>query len=221
VENRYAALVRGSSAIFPRGYLWLIPAWYVVMAIAMEIKGQMPNWYCDCALGALLLATFTLIAVLSTLRSNAFLADDSGIWLGLRAGARRRFGPRRRQSRHLPWPEVLQIKIASRRYGARLEVFLPAQALTGRGRFIWRIIAAIVTLLIPVAYLFRAPGLVRPRSGPLRYRIPLYEVTPEQLRLALAPLAPPNVTIAVLPRWRTRVMRRLRGTRRSRLATAA
>ena len=41
MENRYTALVRGSSAIFPRGFLWLIPVWYVV--IAAVIKGQGPG----------------------------------------------------------------------------------------------------------------------------------------------------------------------------------
>lgn len=219
MENRFAALVRGSSAIFPHGYLWLIPVWYGIVAAAMEIKGHMPSWYCDFALAALLLATFTLVAVLSTLRSNAFLADDSGIWLGLRAGARRR-GRRRRQNRLLPWPEVARIRIAARRYGARLEIFLPDDADTGRGRPVWRVIAAVLTLAIPLAYLFRMPGILRPRSR-LRYRVPLYDVTPEQLRLALAPMVPPNVAIAVLPRWRTRAMRRLRRLRRSRLATAA
>jgi hypothetical protein len=73
-------------------------------------------------------------------------------------------------------------------------------------------------VLIPPACLLRSPGLLHPRSDPLRYRIPLYEVTPEQLRLALVPFAPPNVPIAVRPRWHTRALSRLR---RSRLTTAA
>jgi hypothetical protein len=111
----------------------------------------------------------------------------------------------------------MRIRIVSRRYGARLEIFLPEGTDTGRGHAPLRVIAAVVTLAIPLAYLFRMPGILRAGSG-LRYRIPLYDVTPEQLRLGLAPMVPPNVAIAVLPRWRTRAMRRLR---RSRLATAA
>ncbi len=218
MENRYTALVRGSAAVFPRGYLWLIPVWYVVIAALVEVKGKPPAWYAPCALGALLLAAFVLIAVLSTMRNNAFLVDDSGIWLGLRGGARRRFGRRRRQNRYLPWPEVRQLRIVSRRYGARLDVFLPAGSVSGRGRLIWRVIAAGLTVFIPPAYLFRSPGILRPRSDPLRFRIPLYDVTPEELRLALVPLVPPNLPIAVQPRWRTRALRRLR---RSRLTTAA
>jgi len=222
VENRYTALVRGSSAIFPRGYLWLIPVWYAVIAAAIMLKGRAPSWYDPIALGALLLAALTLLAVLTTIRNNAFLADDSGIWLGLRGGARRRFSRRRRQNRHLPWPEVRQIRIAYRRYGARVDVYLPDAPISSRGRAIWQVtavgLAAGLTVVIPLTYLFRSPAILRPRSDPRLYRIPLYDVTPEELQLALVPLVPPNLPIAVRPRWRTRALRRLR---RSRLTTAA
>jgi hypothetical protein len=218
VENRYAALVRGPSVIFPRGYLWLIPLWYAAIAALAEVRGKPPSWYALCALAATTMAVITLIAVLSTVRSNAFLVDESGILLGLRGAARRRFGRRRSANRHLAWDEVRQLRIASRPYGARLDIFLPAGSVGGRGRMVWRIAAASLTVLIPPACLFRSPGLLRPRSDPLRYRIPLYDVAPEQLRLALVPFAPPSVPVAVRPRWRTRALSRLH---RSRLTTAA
>ena len=228
MEHRYTALVRGSSAIFPRGFLWLIPIWYVAIAAAIKFKDRAPlwyepmRWYEPIALGALLLAALTLLVVLSTIRNNAFLVDDSGIWLGLRGGARRRFGPRRRRNRHLPWAEIQQIRIVYRRYGARFDVYLPAVPASGRGRAFWRVtatsLAAGLTVLIPPAYLFRYPAILRPRMDRRRYRIPLYDVMPEELRMALLPLVPPNLPMAVRPRWRTRAMRRLR---RSRLATAA
>lgn len=222
MESRYTALVRGSSAIFPRGYLWLIPVWYVVIAAAIKFRGRSPAWYEPIALGALLVGALTLMAVLATIRNNAFLADESGVWLGLRGGARRRFARRRRQNRYLPWPEVQRLRIVFRRYGARIDIFLPAAPASSRGRAIWRVtatsLAAGLTVLIPLAYLFRSPAILRPRRNPHRYRIPLYDVTPEELRLALVPLVPPNLPIAVRPRWRTRALRRLR---RSRLTTAA
>jgi hypothetical protein len=218
VENRYAALVRGPSAIFPRGYLWLIPLWYAAIAVLAYAKGKLPSWYALCALSATTLAVITLVAVLASLRCNAFLVDESGILLGLRGAARRRFGRRRRANTHLAWDEVGQLRIANRPYGARLDIFLPPGSVTGRGRMVWRIAAAGLTVLIPPACLLRSPGLLHPRSDPLRYRIPLYDVTPEQLRLALVPFAPPNVQIAVRPRWHTRALSRLR---RSRLTTAA
>jgi hypothetical protein len=224
VEHRYAALVRGSSAVFPRGYVWLIPLWYAALALLAEAKDKPPSWYALCALAATAIAVLTLIAVLATLRSNAFQVDDAGILLGLRGAARRRFGPRRRRTTHLEWHEIQQIRIAYRPYGSRMDVVLPDGANSGRGRIVWQVIAIILTVLIPPVCLLRQPGLLRPRSDPLRYRIPIYDVTPEQLQLALVPFAPPNLPIGIRPRWYTRVLRRLRRLgrlRRSRLTTAA
>jgi hypothetical protein len=218
VENRYAALVRGPSAIFPRGYLWLIPLWFAAIAALAYVKGKLPLWYAVCALPAATLAVLTLIAVLATLRSNAFQVDESGILLGLRGAARRRFGRRRRANTYLAWHEVQQLRIVNRPYGARLDIFLRIGSVSLRGPMVWRIAAACLTVLLPPACLFRYPGLLHPRSDPLRFRVPLYEVTPEQLQLALVPFAPPNVPIAVRPRWHTRALSRLR---RERLTTAA
>jgi hypothetical protein len=218
VENRYAALVRGPSAIFPRGYLWLIPVWCAVLGALTEYKGKPPSWYAPWALGALFVAALTLAAVLSTVRNNAFLADENGIWLGLRGGARRRFSRRRRENRYLPWPQIQQLRIVRRHYGARLDIFVPAGPAPGRLHLVWRLAAAVLTLIIPAAYLFRSPGIVCPSSHGARYRIPLYDVSPEQLSLGLEPLAPPTLSITVVPRWYRRAFRRMR---RSRLATAA
>ena len=95
MENRYAALVKGPSAVFPRGFLWLIPLWYLVLVAVTRYKGRLPSWYALCALGATLLAVLLLIAVLSALRNNAFVADESGVLLGLRGAAQRRIGRRR------------------------------------------------------------------------------------------------------------------------------
>jgi len=220
VENRYPALVRGPSAVFPRGYLWLIPLWAVVLFALAYDKGQLPSWYEVVCIGPALLAVLIVLAVLATLRSNAFVADESGILLGLRGAAQRRIGRRRRQ-KHLAWYEVSQLKIAYRPYGARLDIFMAVGSATGNGRAIWRIIAAVLTVLLPPACMFRSPGLLRPRSGPVRYRVPLYDVRPEQLQFALAPLIPPNVAIVVRPRLRARALARLRRLRRSRLTTAA
>lgn len=220
MENRYPALVRGPSAVFPRGYLWLVPIWSLVLVGLAYEKGQLPSWYEVWCIGPVLLAVLIVLAVLATLRSNAFVADESGILLGLRGAAQRRIGRRRRQ-RHLVWYEVSQLKIAHRPYGARLDIVMAVGSATGNGRAIWRIIAAVVTVLLPPACMFRSPGLLRPRSGPVRYRVPLYDVTPEQLQLALAPFAPPNVAIVVRPRLRARALARLRRLRRSRLTTAA
>ena len=222
VGTRYAALVKGSSAIFPRGFSWLIPIWYAVIVVVIKVKVRPPSWstwYAPYALGATLLAALTLIAVLWTMRTNAFVADESGIRLGLRGAARRRLGRRRRQNTDLPWPHVQQLKIASRPYGARLDILLRRDSIVDRQNPVWLAAATVLTVLIPVAYVFRTPGLLRPSSyHPPRYRIKLLDVRPEELRLALAPLAPPTVAIAVRRTWRARALGLVR---RSRLATAA
>jgi hypothetical protein len=220
VENRYPALVRGPSAVFPRGYLWLVPLWALVLLALAYDTGRLPSWYEVYCIGPASLAVLIVLAVLATLRNNAFVADESGILLGLRGAAQRRIGRRRRQ-KHLAWYEVSQLKIAYRPYGARLDIFMAAGSATGNGRAVWRIVAAVVTVLLPPACVFRSPGLLRPSSGPVRYRVPLYDVRPEQLQFALAPLAPSNVAIVVRPRLRARAMARLRRLRRSRLTTAA
>ena len=222
VGNRYTALVKGPSAVFPRGFLWLVPVWYAAIALVVKIKVKPPSWftwYAPYVFGVTVLATLTLIMVLSTMRNNAFVADDDGMLLGLRGAARRRFSRRRRHTTHLPWPEVKELKIASRPYGARLDIVLHRDSVADRRHPVWHAVAIVVTLLIPIAYLFRSPGLIHPRShNPPRYRIQLYDVRAEELRLGLAPLAPPTVPISVRRTWRARALGALR---RSRLATAA
>src|SRR5258708_37629844 len=134
VGNRYAALVKGSCPIFPRGFLWLIPVWYTAIAVVIKVKVKPLSWYGPYALGATLLAALTLIVVLSTMRNNAFVADDSGIRLGLRGAARRRIGHRRWASTRPPWPEVKPLKIPSRPCGARLGIPLHRASVAGPRR---------------------------------------------------------------------------------------
>ena len=220
MENRYAALVRGPSAVFPRGYLWLIPLWYLILVAVAYEKGQLPSWYQVSCIGPVFLALLIVMGVLATLRSNAFVADESGILLGLRGAAQRRIGRRRRQ-KHLDWSDVSQLRIAYRPYGARLDIVMAPGSPTGNGHIVWRIVAAVLTVLLPPACMFRSPSLLRPRSDPVRYRVPLHDVRPEQLQLALSSLTSPSVAIHVRPRWRARALARLRRLRRSRLTTAA
>jgi hypothetical protein len=213
VENRYAALVRGPSAIFPRGILWLIPVWYAVIALALVTSKRAPSWYDPAAQAGLLLAAFTLLAVLATIRNNAFVADDIAIWLGLRAGAARRVR-RRREVRQVPWPAIQHITIASRFYGARLDVLIdPAAQLVRRPGAIKQIAAGTLLLILPVSCMVRSPALLRLHAGKPGYRIPLYEVTADEVRRALAALAPGTVLITVQPRLRERAYRRLRRAR--------
>ena len=203
MPDRYAALVKGPSVLFPRGFLWLIPAWYAAVALLLDLKGKTPAWYGEPALGSLLLAALTLLCVLATMRNNAFVADETGIWLGLRAGATRRLGRRRRALRHLPWAQIEQVQIRRRSYGARLDVILgDAAPIVGWTGALGKVAAGGLLLVFPLSYVGRTPGLLSPRSSAPGYRIPLYDVTPAELRLALAQLAPAGVRIAEMSRWR-------------------
>jgi hypothetical protein len=156
-----------------------------------------------------------LLCVLATTRNNAFVADESGIWLGLRAGATRRLGRKRRDLRHLPWPQIEQVQIFPRSYGARMDVILNAAApITRWPGALRKIAAAGLLLIIPISYTGRTPGLLSPRSGPPGYRIPLYDVTVAELRLALGRLAPAAMPIVEMPRWRVQAIARRRRARR-------
>jgi hypothetical protein len=209
VQHRYTALVKGPAAIFPRGMLWLVPAWYAAIAVLLVAERRSLLWYTPAALLGLLVAAVSLLTVLATLRTNAFLADDEAIWLGLRAGAARRIGRRRKEARPLPWAQIEQVKIRPRLHGARLEILLgPAAPIVRRPNVAGQIAVAIVLLVLPVSCMVRSPGLLRARRSLPGYRVRLHEVRPEELRKALTALAPETVRVSLIrrtlvPRLRT------------------
>lgn len=203
MQDHYAALVKGPSALFPRGFLWLIPAWYAGIAAVLVIKGKPPLWFGGSELGGLLLAAATLFLVLATLRNKAFVADSSGIWLGLRADAIRRLGRRRGEIRQVPWPQIERLKIVPRSYGARLDIVLDPAARVARHGVLRKTVATFLLVVFPPSYVVRSPGLLIRRGRPPRYRIPLLEVTADELAMALAQLAPASVSIE-MPRGRVR-----------------
>jgi len=200
VEKRYSGLVTGPAAMFPRGYLLLIPVWYAVIAALLVVKGKLPFWYTAIALGALLLATLTLAGVLATMRQKAFFVDENGIWLGI--VPRRKRAWRRRIL--VPWSHIEQLKVARKHYGARLEIVIgPAASIIHRHRLITGIFFAGVTMIIPPRWIGRPPALLSPRADPYRYVVPLYD-TAEGLGAALAAIAPQEVQVTVAARWRRR-----------------
>jgi hypothetical protein len=181
--------------MFPRGYLLLIPVWYVVLAALLAIKGRwLPSWYLAIALGSLLLATLILAGVLATMRQKAFFADENGIWLGIVTRRKRS----RRQRMLLPWSHIAQLRITSRHYGARLEIVLsPAASIIGRRhRIVSGVFFAGVTVIIPPRWIGRRPALLSPRARPPQYLVPLCD-TARELGTALAAIAPRTVQVAV------------------------
>lgn len=200
MQGRYTALVRGAGPVLPRGFLWLIPAWYAAIAALVVLSRRTPAWYTPAALLGLLVAAVSLAVVLATMRNNAFAADDQGIWLGLRGGATRR-GRRGRRIRQVPWDHIDQVQIRPHSYGAQVDILLrPAAHIGHRPKALAEVARTILLLVLPAACIGCSPGLLSPRWSMPLYRVRLYDAEPRELRQALAARAPGTVTITVLVR---------------------
>jgi hypothetical protein len=204
MDESFAALVRGPSSTLPRGYPLLIPVWFAVIAVALwygwtRIGGNVPLWYGGLAVAGLLIAVTTMMSALGTVRHLAFRADANGIRLGVRTDRKR---PRQRQV-HLWWADAVQLNILPRRYGLLLEITLgPAARIVRRRGLIRQALLMVGMLILPVGLGRGTPRLTEPRAHSPQYRVRICDVTPEELGLALASLALPEVEIIVLSRRR-------------------
>lgn len=200
MQDRYTALVRGAGPVFPRGFGWLIPLWYLAIAALVVLSHQTPRWYTPAVLLGLLLAAASLATVLATMRNNAFAADDQGIWLGLRGAATRR-GRRGRRIRQVPWDQVDQVQIRPRSYGAQVDILLRPAAHAGhRPKALAEITRTVLLLALPAACIGCAPGLLSPCWSVPLYRVRLYDTPARELRQALTARAPGAVTVTVMVR---------------------
>jgi hypothetical protein len=204
VDESYAAVVRGPSSTLPRGYPCLIPVWLAVIAAALwygwsRLVGALPWWYGGLAVAGLIIASVTMVSVFATVRHLAFRADANGIRLGVRTARKR---PRQRQA-HLWWSDVQQLAIVPRRHGLKLEITLgPAARIVRRRSPLRQGLLMCCLLVLPVGLGRGTPRLTEPRGSAPQYRVRLFDVTPEELGLALAPLALPAVEIIVMSRSR-------------------
>jgi hypothetical protein len=202
LDDYFAALVRGPSTTYPRGFPLLFPAWFAAAFAGawiawLKVIGPMPWWYAGTLTGGLFLAGVTAAAVFATIRQPAFRADRNGIRLGLRTERKR---PRNRQA-HLWWSDVRQLRIEPRRYGVMVEISLgPAARIVRRRGPIRQALLWAGTLVMPFGLGRGTPRLTEPRRKDPQYRVRLYDVTPEELGLALAGLALPAVEIIVISR---------------------
>lgn len=199
MDEGFSCLVRGPSSRYPRGFLWLVPIWFALLAAVVVVVsrrlGDMPAWFAAAELGGLLLAWLTVLCVLATVRRSAFFADQHGIWLGARTSRRR---PRRRQV-HLPWPEVAQLRIVPRRYGALLEISLgPAARIVHRYGVASQAGLLLGALLVPVGFGRGYPALTMARTDPPRYLVKICDMTPAELRARLRTVMPDGVQLRVV-----------------------
>jgi hypothetical protein len=200
-----SAHVAGTSALFPRGYLWIAPLWYAAAAIVLAIAPWPPVWFRLGAAAGLLLALITFLAVLSSVSITAFGVDQGGIRLGLPAGTTRR-GRWRRQSKWLTWAQVERVRIIGEGRNVRLELILSPAAFAAirpaRNSAAHQAAKWIPLALIPFWYLRWPTALISPLERPARYAVRLRDVTVDELRPSLRALAPPEVAVSVLMRSR-------------------
>jgi hypothetical protein len=199
LADTVTCLVRGPASRYPRGFLWLIPAWFiivgaVVMALVSHANGRMPLWLGLPEIGGLALAAITMFCVLATVRQYAFRADTHGIVLGV---ATRRKRPKLRQV-YLPWPDIAQVRLVRRRYGVLLEISLapsaPVAHRQGLGR---QALVLLGALVMPFGFGRGTPALTMPRSNPPRYRVKICDVSPADLKHALAAVQPAGPPVRV------------------------
>ncbi len=197
-----SAQVVGPSTIFPRGYLWQAPIWYIAAAGALARSRWLPIWFRLTGAAGLLLAMVIFVCALSAITTRSFVADQQGVRLGLPSYTRRH-GRRRRRAKYLPWHQIDKVRITRRGRSARLELVLGADAPLALRGFrhgpIWKACRALL-LLIPFWYLLLPTGVATPLDGPPRYKVRLRGMTADELRHELRAIAPPNVAIVVMVR---------------------
>ena len=200
MDDTVTCLVRGPASRYPRGFLWLIPAWFILLsaaalAVVNHANGRMPLWLGLPEIGGLALAAITMFCVLATVRQYAFRADSHGIVLGVSTKRKR---PKLRQL-YLPWPEIAQVRIVRRRYGALLDITLgPSARVAHRQTPGRQALVLLGALVMPFGFGRGTPALTMPRSNPPRYRVKICDVSPAELKLALAVVQPAGPPVRVL-----------------------
>jgi len=200
MDDVVTCVVRGPASRHPRGFLWVVPVWFVILgaaavAVSRHASGKVPLWLGATELGGLAIAAFIVFCVLATVRHHAFRAASEGIWLGVSSSRRR---PRLRQI-YLAWPDVAQVRMVPRHYGVLLEITLTPIAWTApRPGFARKLMLAFFMLLLP-GFGRSRPALTAARRYPARYRMRICDRSAGELRLALATVAPQALPLLTVP----------------------
>jgi hypothetical protein len=175
----YSALVRGPTALYPRGGLWMFVVWYTIAYGAFLFGAKPPRYFAIAAFAAYAIAAATMTWIMSRAGSPSFEASSTGIRLG-RSG----------KIRELPWSDVQQIRVSVVKQGVLLEIILsPSVPVRYRGTA--RQLADLALFGLPLVGIRRCtPALLVPLPDPPRYRVPLIQVTAQELSTALAAEAP-------------------------------
>ncbi len=99
----------------------------------------------------------------------------------------------------LAWPEIAQLRIVPRRYGALLEISLgPAARIVHRPGPGQQAMVVLGMLVMPFAFGRGTPALTTPRMDPPRYRLKICDTGSADLRLALNSVKPDALRVRVL-----------------------
>ncbi len=178
-ETPYTALVRGPTALYPRGGLWMFLVWYTVGYLALLFGTNSSRSFAIEVFALYAIGASVATWALSRSASPSFEASSTGIRLG-RSG----------KVRELPWSEMQQLRICAVKRGVLLEIMLsPSVPLSYRG--VGRQVADLAFFSLPIVGARRCtPALLVPLPDPPRYRVPLIRVTAQELSDDFARLAP-------------------------------
>lgn len=183
LSAEYSALVRGPSAILPRGGIGVYASGWAVGYLAIVLLVPESVVFLLVVLAGIVVQLAALAIISGRANVGAFTADASGIWLGRKGRVR---GVR------LEWAHIHQLLISRHPRGSMLQVVLSSGV---RPASWFRPVADLALMLATMGARRPTPALLTVYPDPPRYRVPLAQVTPEELRSALAALAPTALPI--------------------------
>jgi hypothetical protein len=190
-------LVRGPASRLPRGYLWVLPFWFVVLAaapllVAHLLTSAMPWWLAAGQAGCVLIAGLVVIGTLATVRRHALRIGPTGIFLGV---ATTRKKPGMRQV-HLPWHHIAQLRLAERRYGMRMMIIVGQGSLgTEQPSRARQALTLMGCLAMPFGVGRGHPAMTTARMEPPRFMIKVCDVTMAEMREVIRAVKPADVAV--------------------------
>jgi hypothetical protein len=188
VANSYAAKVKGTAGILPRGYPWVMLVRSAILLAIIVTLYVLSFGFTVASWMVILVAAVAAVSVLlSVLRLRSakpavFRVRPEGIRLG---GARHVV--------RLSWQEVQEIRISPTADGALTDILLRPSARFAPPRF--SPTAEVLLSAVPRSYRFLKPPLLTPLTDPIRYSVPLWGTTAAEVAEGLQSLAPDSVPI--------------------------
>lgn len=182
MADSYAAQVKGTYGLMPRGYPWVMLVWYAILGVLFATF--MVHSLFGIAGGIVIFASgAAMVWIFQHATPRAFTADPEGIGLGIG-----------RHGIQIPWQEIQEIRLSPAARGALADVVLLPSAPDAPPRL--PPIAQVLLSVVPGSNRFLKPPLVIPLTDPIRYRAPLWRTTAEEVAEGLRPVAPDSVPIA-------------------------